>query len=386
MTEEREAGRGPCDLLRIDQVGSLLRPAELKAAFAGAERGELDETALREQIRHHVEDVIAKQSAHGVLPLTDGEFWRRNFQDTFAQSVTGYAKPAVPATDQHEQFERGQVSEAVYVIRQRADERLELAHNVLLDEYREARHFTHQPMKVTLTGPERHTQRFDLEHSGDVYQDFDSFMDDVVRIEHQIIGDVIDAGCPYVHIDEPAYTAYVDPTSLEWMRERNWDPRSGLTRAIAADNALIAGFPNTTFGLHICRGNAGGHWHREGSYDAIAEELYSTLRFPRLLLEYDTDRAGGFEGLRFVPKGVVAVLGLVTTKSGQPEDRDVLLRRIEEASKYLSIDQLAISPQCGFASDIGGNPLTEEEQWQKLELVQQVAEIVWGRTETPASQ
>lgn len=372
------ANGGPCDFLRVDQVGSLLRPASLKDAFGAASRGELDESQLKEQVNAAVQAVIAEQEKRGILPVVDGEFWRRGFQETFGNSVSGYAPPSA-ADDDPASNEKGQISEAVYVRRQSADARLQLDHNVLLEEYLADKSFTDRPMKVTLTGPERLTQRFDYEHSGDVYDSFDTFMSDVVRIEREMIAEVVEAGCEYIHIDEPAYTAYVDPTSLAWMEERHWDPASALSRGIAADNALIEDFPNTTFGLHICRGNAAGKWHREGAYDDIAEQLFSELRYQRLLLEYDTDRAGSFEPLRFVPKGTIAVLGLVSTKSDVVEDRDVILRRIEEASQYLPIEQLAISPQCGFASGIAGNPLAEDVQWQKLELVRDIAEIVWGR-------
>jgi 5-methyltetrahydropteroyltriglutamate--homocysteine methyltransferase len=145
-----------------------------------------------------------------------------------------------------------------------------------------------------------------------------------------------------------------------------------------ADNALIADFPGVTFGIHLCRGNQHGTWHREGFYDPIAERLFNTLRHQRLLLEYDTERAGSFEPLRFVPRDKVVVLGLVTTKSPHLESADNLKRRIEEASHYLPLEQLALSPQCGFASDLEGNPLTEDDQWRKLELVRSVAEAVWG--------
>jgi len=379
---------GPADALRVDQVGSLLRPAELKALFAGEAQGEEGseedgEAGLRAGMRRAVTRVIGEQVARGIRPIADGEFWRRGFQETFGHSVDGYAPPPAEAGDTGGGG-GGQISEAEYVRRRPVESRLELKRNVLLDEYLADREIlgergaAAEPHKVTLTGPERLTQRFDLEHSGSVYDGFDSFMADVVRIEREMIGQVIEAGCPYVHIDEPAYTAYVDPTSLEWMAERHWDPARGLERAIAADNALIDGWEGVTFGLHICRGNAGGHWHREGAYDAIAEQLFDGLRYQRLLLEYDTERAGGFEPLRFVRKGTIAVLGLVSTKTGALEDRDVLLERIEEASKFLPVEQMALSPQCGFASGLTGNPLTEEEQWRKLELVRDVAAEIWG--------
>jgi 5-methyltetrahydropteroyltriglutamate--homocysteine methyltransferase len=375
-TKVTNTAAGAFDLARTDQVGSLLRPPALKAAWAAHGRGELDEGGLLAAQRAAVAVVVAEQERRGILPVCDGEFWRRGFQETFANSVSGYRPAPAPAADGPRPD--GQIPESVYVRRQGADARLALAHNELLEEYLADRELGAGPFKVTITGPERLTQRFDLEHSLDVYDSFETFMGDVVRIEREIIGEVIAAGCSYMHIDEPAYTAYVDPTSLEWMRERGWDPAAGLARGIAADNALIAGFPNTTFGLHICRGNDAGSWHREGAYDDIAEQLFTNLEYDRLLLEYDTERAGSFAPLRFVPKGKVAVLGLISTKTGVLEDIETVLRRIDEAATYLPLDQLAISPQCGFASGLGGNPLTEDEQWSKLGLVQEVAARVWG--------
>ena len=153
---------------------------------------------------------------------------------------------------------------------------------------------------------------------------------------------------------------------------------ANMRRGIAADNAVIAGFPGTTFGVHLCRGNQRSMWHRDGTYDSIAEELFAGLAHQRLLLEYDSDRAGTFAPLRFVPKGKVVVLGLVSTKVAALEDADELKRRIDEASRYIPLEQLALSPQCGFASDISGNLLSDDDQWAKLELVRRVAADVWG--------
>jgi 5-methyltetrahydropteroyltriglutamate--homocysteine methyltransferase len=372
---------GPFDKLRTDQVGSLLRPEQLKSAWAEFDRGELDERDLAVIQADAVADVIGAQVSLGISPVTDGEFWRRGFQETFVNSVSGYAVAGESGSTSAEaggQVESGIIPETTYVRRQAVTERVLLSENRLLEEFTRDVRFTDRPVKVTLTGPERITQRFDLEHSGSIYDDFDDFMGDVIAIEHQMIAEVIAAGCQYVGIDEPAYTAYVDPASLQWMSERNWDPAAGLTRAIAADNAVIAGFPETTFGLHICRGNGGGAWHRQGFYDDIAEEVFGELNYERLLLEYDTERAGGFEPLRFVPKGRVAVLGLISTKTAEVESVDEVVRRIDEASKFLPLDQLALSPQCGFASGIAGNPLSRDAQWRKLELMHRVADRVWG--------
>jgi 5-methyltetrahydropteroyltriglutamate--homocysteine methyltransferase len=372
---------GEFDGLRTDQVGSLLRPESLKSAWAEFDRGELDERDLEVIQADAVADVIGSQVLLGISPLTDGEFWRRGFQETFVNSVSGYASVAestATAVNPAEHVDSGIIPETTYVRRQAVTERVQLSVNRLLEEHSRDVRFTDQPVKVTLTGPERITQRFDLEHSGSIYESFDDFMGDVIAIERQMITEVIAAGCAYVGIDEPAYTAYVDPASLQWMSERNWDPVAGLTRAIAADNAIIAGFPDTTFGLHVCRGNGGGAWHRQGFYDDIAEQVFGGLNYQRLLLEYDTERAGGFEPLRFVPKGRVAVLGLISTKTPDLESEDDVIRRIDEASKFLPLDQLAISPQCGFASGIAGNLLSRDAQWRKLELMHHVADRVWG--------
>jgi 5-methyltetrahydropteroyltriglutamate--homocysteine methyltransferase len=194
-----------------------------------------------------------------------------------------------------------------------------------------------------------------------------------------MVVELVEAGCDYVQIDEPSYTGYVDPPTLERMRARGEDPLRNLRQAIAADNAVIDGLRGkATFGLHVCRGNRASMWHREGSYDAIAEALFGGLQYDRLLLEYDTERAGGFEPLRFVPKGRVAVLGLITTKAGRIETVDELSRRIDAASRFLPLEQLALSPQCGFASGIGGNLLAEDAQWAKLDVMRETARRVWG--------
>jgi len=257
-----------------------------------------------------------------------------------------------------------------------ATEPLRLRRNVPLEEFRFAQALTARPVKVTLIGPDRIFQAYD--GSRDVYADDEAFLAAVVAVQREMVAGLVDAGCRYVHMDAPGYTAYVDPESLERFRARGRDPVAMMRATVAAENAVIAGFEGVTFGIHLCRGNERSHWHREGAYDAIAEELFGTLDHGRLLLEYDTERAGGFAPLRFVRPGVIAVLGLVTTKTGELEDRDALLRRIDAASEFLPVEQLAISPQCGFGSTMEGNDLSEDEQWAKLDLVMDVANEVWG--------
>jgi 5-methyltetrahydropteroyltriglutamate--homocysteine methyltransferase len=243
------------------------------------------------------------------------------------------------------------------------------------------------PAKVSLIGPDRIAQRFAWERSQAIYGSVQEFIDDVVAVERRMIQEVVDAGCRYVHIDAPGFTAYIDDVSVARMRARGEDPDRYLDRAIIAENALIEGFDGITFGLHICRGNPRGvdaqgrvqpQWHREGSYDAIAERLFSQLKHQRLLLEYDSDRAGSFEPLRFVRKGTVAVLGVVTTKSENVETVDAMKRRVDAAARYLPAGQLAISPQCGFTSGVGMVQLPEAAQWRKFETLVKTAQAIWG--------
>jgi 5-methyltetrahydropteroyltriglutamate--homocysteine methyltransferase len=390
----REGDRTPPDrrsglaALRVDQVGSLLRPPALKEVYARHGQGTANDAELRQAQDDAVRAVIARQDALDYPVLTDGELRRLNFQDSFASSVSGFAASA-NTIEFHEQrvaggapgqrWDPGYSGAGPAVMHRRpVSARIRLTRNLPLEEYRFASGLTRRPVKVTLIGPDRIIQRFDSAGSRAVYPELQDFLDDVVAAERQIIRELVDSGCRYVQIDAPGYTAYVDPPSLDQMRSRGEDPDANLARSIAADNAVIADFPDVVFGIHLCRGNQAGMWHREGHYDAIAERLFRTLQHHRLLLEYDTERAGSFAPLRFVPPGTMVVLGLVSTKTAQLESEDELKRRIQEASRYLPVDQLAISPQCGFASDIVGNPLSEDDQWRKLELVQRVARQVWG--------
>jgi 5-methyltetrahydropteroyltriglutamate--homocysteine methyltransferase len=370
----RSETQASLDLLRVDVTGSLLRPAHLQETAVRYARGEESAEALRAVQDECIRAVIAAQEAHNLPVITDGEFRRANFQDSFGQAVEGF--DATPSTWQPRPFYDGQtpfrrvesgtngIGPAV-VYRRPVRERLRLVRNPPLEEYQFSSQQTARPVKVALVGPDRISQRFEWESSGAVYADLDAFMADVVTIERQMLAALAAAGCPYVQLDEPGYTAYVDEPSLEKMRARGEDPEANLARSIAATNAV-------TTAVHICRGNQTGGWHREGAYDAIAERLFSELRCHRFLLEYDSERAGGFEPLRFIPKGRVAVLGLVTTKLPELETVDQLQRRIEAASRYLPVEQLAISPQCGFGH------FPEDIQWRKLDRLVETAAQVWG--------
>ena len=380
--------------LRVDQIGGLSSPANLREAVAKAKRGEISDADFAREQDEAIRHVIRKQEAIGFPILTDGELRRRNFQESFAASVSGF--DVATQDKSHDGVTLQPVARAeqnfsapgpAIITRRRVVERLRLARNVPLVEYEFSSKVATSPVKVTVLSPDRISQRFDWQNSTAIYPDMDAFMADVVAIERQIVKSVVDAGCRYVHIDAPGYTAYVDKISLERMRARGEDPVRNMERSIAADNAVIAGFDDVTFGIHLCKGNprtidpATGkvmpQWHREGHYDDIAERLFSGLRHRRLLLEYDDERSGSFAPIRYAAKDKVVVLGLVTTKRSELEPLDLLRRRIEEATRYLPLAQLALSPQCGFGG-LDHIAIPEDDQWRKFERIIETARLVWG--------
>ena len=375
--------------IRTDVVGSLLRPEHLKAAHSNYDEDKLAAEELRKIEDEAIRNAVRMQEDVGLEVVTDGEYRRLNFQDSFAASVTGFdtrpmslgfieslSREGMPLRRWDAAYD---VRDGAAILQRRpVTQKLRLIRNLPLEEFRFLSQAARKPAKITLIGPDRITQRFDFQNSKTVYWSVEDFLADVIRIEREMIRALIDEGCRYVQIDAPSYTAYADEPSLAAMRKRGEDPMKNMAASIKADNELLRLFDNVTFGIHLCRGNQRSMWHREGSYDAIAEKLFTELGHDRFLLEYDSPRAGSFEPLRFVPKGKVVVLGLVTTKVPEIEKIDDLKRRIDEASKYVPLEQLAISPQCGFASDVVGNLISEDDQKQKLEVVVETARQVWG--------
>jgi 5-methyltetrahydropteroyltriglutamate--homocysteine methyltransferase len=376
--------------IRSDVVGSLLRPARLKEARRRYDAGELSLADLRRIEDESIRDAVRLQEEIGLSVVTDGEYRRLNFQDSFGESVAGYdaGKPSMKFYEQRveggtplrrwEIPDQGEEKSTAVAQRRPVKEKLRLARNVPMEEFRFLKDAARAPGKVALIGPDRIAQRFDWQKSQAVYSGLDEFVGDVVKVEREIISGLVEAGCRYVQIDAPGYTAYVDGPSLDAMRARGEDPKENFSRSLKADNALIDGFDGVTFGIHLCRGNQRSMWHREGSYDDIAERLLNELRHDRFLFEYDTPRAGSFEPLRFLPKGKIIVLGLVSTKVAELETVDGLKRRIDEAGRHVPLEQVAISPQCGFSSDVVGNLISEDDQKRKLEVVVEAARQIWG--------
>jgi 5-methyltetrahydropteroyltriglutamate--homocysteine methyltransferase len=380
---------GALHAIRTDVVGSLLRPSAWLQARKRFDARELSTAALQDVEQACVRELVALQESIGLDVVTDGEIGRLNFQDSFGLAVSGY-DAAAETVQNHQQRSAGGGALRRWDIpdlaqtgtpvshRRPTVARLTLTSNVALAEYERTSAVAKKPVKVSLIGPDRILQRFDHQASKAIYPDVDAFCADVVAIERQMVAEVVDAGCRYVHIDAPGFTAYSDPPSLAAMRARGEDPEANFARAIAAEAAVVSGFDDVTFGIHLCRGNQRSMWHREGTYDAVAERLFNELPHDRFLLEYDSPRAGGFEPLRYLPKGKIVVLGLVSTKVPELESVDDLKRRIDAAAKFVPLEQLALSPQCGFASDVVGNLISEDDQKRKLERVVETARQVWG--------
>jgi 5-methyltetrahydropteroyltriglutamate--homocysteine methyltransferase len=374
--------------IRTDVVGSLLRPDYLKAARQKFDEGKLSASEFQTREDQAVREAVALQESAGLDVITDGEMRRLNFQESFGAAVEGF-DAAKSDLHTYERRVEGAAPGQRWEIpdlgghgtavshRRPVASRLKLVRNIPLEEYKAAAAIAKKPVKVTLIGVDRISQRFAYEQSAGIYEGMDDFIIDVVNIERAMIKGLADAGCQYAQIDAPGFTAYVDEPSMAQMRSRGEDPMENFARSLKAEAAVVKGYPGVTFGIHLCRGNQRSMWHREGTYDAIAERLFNELPHQRFLLEYDTPRAGSFAPLRFVPKGKTIVLGLITTKQPQLEKVDELRKRIDQASKYIPVDQLAISPQCGFASDVVGNLISADDQKRKLETMVETARQVW---------
>jgi 5-methyltetrahydropteroyltriglutamate--homocysteine methyltransferase len=359
---------------RSEVVGSLLRPEYLKGAFERADRGEITEEQLIEVQDRAGLEAIAVQEAAGIDVITDGEVRRRFWFDPLTASLSGY-NPEVPAPVPFSAG-GGKQTDAPPKLPAVTD-RLEYRRNLPLAEFSFLEAHAHTPVKTTIAGMTYASVLWVPGFSDTVYPDRDEYMAVALELMKRVVGEVVDAGTTYVQLDSPRYTHLVSEEGKENLRRVGLATDTWLGEMIAMDNALISSFPDVTFAVHLCRGNHRSMWSVEGGYDAIAERLFNDLRCDRILAEYDSPRAGSFEPLRFVPEDKVVVLGLITTKEPELEDEDQLKRRIDEASRYLPLDRLALSPQCGFASTLPGNLVTPDDQQAKLELLGKVAREIW---------
>ncbi len=376
---------------RAEHIGSFLRPAEL---LEERRQPNPDRERVRVLEDSHIKRVLSRQKELGFQVFTDGETRRRNFMSDFTEAVDGFdLADATPRSwfseldissgngrgnTQPGSQEDGEVSRVAGVVTAKLHQTRRLTGHEL------SFLLQHSPGAIKMTLPSV-TQfpaiSFKRGVTDRVYKDHSELLWAIVEVMKVELAQLSREGVNYIQIDAPRYSYYIDPKWREWIRkEMQVEPNDLLDESIRADNAVLdaARRPGLTLGLHLCRGNNRSHWYAEGGYDLIAEKLFGGINVDRFLLEYDDDRSGTFAPLRYVPSGKTVVLGLVSTKRPRLENGDDLMRRIQQATHYVPLERLALSPQCGFASTMEGNLLTEDEQWAKMRLVMETAHRVWG--------
>jgi methionine synthase II (cobalamin-independent) len=363
---------------RADEVGSLLRPPRIKEARAKLEKGEISAEELRKAEDMEIEKIVHRQASTGLRLATDGEFRRSWWHFDFLSKLTGCEMYDTAGI----QFAGVQTrNQSVRVIGKLdfPDDHPMLSHFKFLKKQCDTAHVT---AKMTIPSPAvLHFRGGRKSISKEVYPDLDVFFEDLAKTYRKAVKAFYDAGCRYLQFDDTVWAYLCSQDEFKKARERG-DNLDGLQQVYArVINYAIAERPaDMTITTHVCRGNFRSTWISSGGYEPVAETLLAGTNYDGYFLEYDSERAGGFEPLRYLPQGnKVVVVGVITSKSGELESKDDIKRRLEEASKFAPLDQLALSPQCGFASTEEGNILTEEEQWAKLRLAVEVAQEVWGK-------
>jgi 5-methyltetrahydropteroyltriglutamate--homocysteine methyltransferase len=355
---------------RAEHVGSLLRPAALLEARRRFARGETDQAALTATEDRAIEDAVRLQECAGLRLATDGEFRRASYHGYFYGQLGDISFDAPPRS-----AAGGRGAQPIASIRSC----IAWKGPIHAGDFAFLRARTKALPKITIPGPcALHFRGGDAAVTARAYRDVDAFWDDIVAAFQRELRSLAAAGCRYVQIDETAFAKFGDADVQAILRARGDDPDALIDRYIEITNRVLAGLPGISIGMHLCRGNRGGQWHAEGSYEAVAEKLFDRLAIQFFFLEYDSARAGDFAPLRFVPQEKSVVLGLVSTKMNFLEDKSALKRRLDEASRYVPVERLAVSPQCGFASTELGNPLSAEMQEAKLRLVVELAQETWG--------
>jgi 5-methyltetrahydropteroyltriglutamate--homocysteine methyltransferase len=359
---------------RAEHVGSLLRPNELKAAFRDVAQGKIDQPAFDEIQNRCIRDAIAMQESVGLDVITDGEFRRGSWFYGFVQAVEGLTtKDAI--FDFHDSSGARATFQAPYVTAP-----IRRTRGITTEEFAFMRAATSRTPKVTMPTPScMHFFRGNDSVSRDAYRHMEDFWNDLFAVYRAEIAALAALGCNYVQLDEVAIAMLCDAKIRAAVSAAGLDPERLLETYVSAINLCVAAKPaGMTVGLHLCKGNYKGHWMAEGSYEAVSEQLFGATDVDVYFLEYESERAGGFEPLRHVPKNKKVVLGLISSKRPELEPLDMLRRRVDEATKFVALDQLGVSPQCGFASSVGGNPLSLDDERRKLARVVELADAVWG--------
>ena len=368
---------------RADNIGSLLRPAELLEARAALREGRIDPQKVREIEDRSILKALEMQKAAGVQIFTDGEYRRDIFTADLTRAIDGLV-PGRPVVKFEwrgrgkELAEESKEGNLQYIVGGKLRKKGRFTPNEAPFLQRHAP----GPFKVCTPAAMQHAiMRYRRGITDQFYPTVHDMLQDVAAIMRDEVQALIDEGASYVQLDAPSYSNFFDYNRREVLKQSGIDLDEALDAAIAADNAMIRGInrsADVVIGIHFCRGNKRSAWGAEGSYEPIAEKTFSSLDMDRYLLEFDSERAGGFEPLRFVPKGKTVVLGLITTKEPRLESESELLRRIEQAAQYVPMENLAVSTQCGFASAASGNLISWDDMKRKLELTVAVARRVWG--------
>jgi 5-methyltetrahydropteroyltriglutamate--homocysteine methyltransferase len=364
---------------RAEHIGSPLRPARLLRERARFVNGELNAAELAAAEDEAITDAIRLQERLGFKFVTDGEFRRRSYHSFFYGALGQLRIDTIGGADAvGADGQGGRGAQPVAIV----GSRVQWTHPINAADAAFLKHHSDRWPKITIPGPcALHFRGGDAAVTATAYQDVDQFWSDIVDAFTRELHALAAAGCHYVQIDETAFAKFGDPHVQTALAARGDDWSALIDKYIAVTNRVLAAAPEgMEIGMHLCRGNRGGHWHAEGSYEDVAERLFNALTIRFYFLEYDTPRAGSFTPLRFVPKHKSVVLGLVSTKVPELEDKAALKDRLDEATKFVALDRLAVSPQCGFASLDTGNPLTVEAQNRKLELVCDLARDIWGDT------
>jgi 5-methyltetrahydropteroyltriglutamate--homocysteine methyltransferase len=362
---------------RAEHIGSLLRPTALLEQRTRFARGEISQTDLIATEDAAISDALALQERIGLRFATDGEFRRRSYHSFFYQQLGDLSIDTVAGMDARgAPDDGGRGVQPVALIKSR----VRWTHPINVADFNFLKSRTKLLPKITIPGPcALHFRGGDAAVLAFAYRDIGQFWDDTIEAFNKELTALAVAGCRYVQIDETAFAKFGDPDVQAALAARGDDWSTLIDTYIAVTNRVLRAAPKTLhIGMHLCRGNRGGHWHAEGSYEDVAERLFNALEIPFYFLEFDSPRAGTFTPLRFVPKHKSVVLGLISSKTPVLEDKVALRARLDEASRHVSLDRLAVSPQCGFASVDTGNPVTPEAQEAKLRLVVELARDVWG--------
>jgi methionine synthase II (cobalamin-independent) len=373
---------------RAEHVGSLLRPVVLVKARAAAEgdqyrhaEGPLTYAGLKDIEDQAIRDVVRLQEEVGLAVVTDGEFRRRSWFQDFLLSLSGTDITFFDSTVSAAMpFQDDRTVEKLPGHIVRVKQKLRRDKGIFTEHFKFLKGLTSRTPKVSLPSPSMmHFWGGRAAIDSAVYPNLEEFWDAAVRIWVAEITDLHALGCRYVQIDDVTFPLICDPRGQEALRRRGDDPREILATYAGVLNRIVAGAPSDmTLAMHMCRGNNRGKWMGSGGYEYVSEVVFRTIDIRNFFMEYDTARAGDFQPLRHVPKGKKVVLGLVSSKTPMLESKDELKRRIDAASKHLALDQLCLSPQCGFASNFMGNPVTVDDERRKLELVVETARDVWG--------